>query len=148
MTTPNVKTGLQTGREFQLKLSGEVARAAEEGLPYAVLACRPQHLPGENVDDLLQLAAQCVRALVRDDDLPGLIDNELLVIGLHDTDVMGARIFRQRLQSDLSAKALTIRMTAWDAAFVTLHEDGNTGEELLAAAIDAAKNRRRHLGLQ
>lgn len=146
MTTADIDTKLHLDEQFTRRVHGAVAQAAQAGVSYAVLACIPQHMPGESVDDVLELAASAVRKFVRQEDLAGLIDGEVLVIGLAETDLAAARIFGYRLQSDLGVRSARLRTTIWDAGVATLPEDGSSATELLLAAIDAARNRRRRLG--
>lgn len=145
MTIQDLDTWLYTSREFRRRLAEEVERAAGEGRPYTVVACVPQHLPGEGVSDIVRVAAGCVRNLVRHDDLAGRLDDEILAIGLPDTGADGARVFCYRLQGDLRLRSYHLRNTVWDAGFACLPEDGSTAPELLRAAIRAARTRRRRL---
>ncbi|OGO49967.1 MAG: hypothetical protein A2148_07650 [Chloroflexi bacterium RBG_16_68_14] len=145
MITQELTTWLYTSREFRRRLTEEVERAAREERPYTVVACVPQHLPGEGVGDIVRVAADCVHNLVRDDDLAGRLDDDILAIGLPDTDADGARVFCYRLQGDLRLRSYHLRNTVWDADFACLPEDGSPAEELLQAAIKAAKTRRRRL---
>ncbi len=143
MTTQVMDTKLHTDETFRRLLAGDVARAVEGERQYAIIACVPQHLPGEGVADIVEIAVKCVRRLVRDGDTAGRINDHILVVGLPNTDPTEARVFAHRLQSDLELLSAHFRNTVWDAGFACLPADGSTGQELLDAAIQAARTRRR-----
>ena len=146
MATPRVKRSIHTDAEFLKRLQIQVEEAAGSGRQYTVLACIPQHLPGEDVSDVVSLATECLLDLVRDDDLAGRVGDDVLAVGLHETDFTGARIFGQRLQSDLGRRSAGLRAAVWETGIARLPEDGMISRKLLDAAIDAARNRRRRLG--
>lgn len=148
MTTPLTIRNVHTEAEFRKRLQVQVEEAASSGRLYAVLACIPQHLAGEDVTDVVSLATESLLGLVRDDDLAGRIGDDVLAVGLHETDFTGARIFAQRLQSDLGRRSAQLRMAVWDTGIARLPEDGMISRKLLDTAIDAARNRRRRLGTQ
>jgi GGDEF domain-containing protein len=135
-------TGLWTREYFKRQLAREVERAAREGYAYAVIACAPQQLPGEQVVDVVQVAAACVRNLLRTEDLAGRLTRDALAMGLPETDAAGARVLAFRLKSDLRLRTAHMKTTLWEAGFASLPEDGSTAEELLKAAIEAARNSR------
>ncbi len=145
MKTPDIDTRLQTSERFLFLLEQQVNRAARDASSYAVIACVPLQLPGEGVADIVATAAACVRNLVRADDLAGHLHDEIIAIGLPETDADGARAFANRLQGELSLRSAHLRNTKWEAGFASLPEDGPTAEELLRAAIVRAKGRRRRL---
>ena len=146
MTTLDIGTGLYQKEDFVRLLAQDIERARAEGHCYTVGAVVPQHLPGEGVGDIVEIAAGCLRELLRDDDLGGRLDDEVLAMGLPDTDSTAAKVVSYRLQGDLRLKSYHLRTTVWEPGMAGLGEDGETAEELLAAAIDAAKTRRRRLG--
>jgi GGDEF domain-containing protein len=144
---PNVDlaTGLLIKGEFFRLLTDEVAAAAREGQPFAVLAVVPQHFPDEDMTDAIRVAAVCVRKVIRDNDLAGYVDDDIVAIGLCGCDRTGAAILSQRLQGDLRLCSAHIQSIIWEVGSAGLPEDGTTADELLAAAIDAARMRRRRL---
>jgi GGDEF domain-containing protein len=146
MTTLDIGTGLYQKQDFMRMLAEDIERAKAADRRYTVGAVVPQHLPGEGVADLVEIAAGCLRALLRDDDIGGRLDEEVLAMGLPDTDSTEARVVSYRLQGDLRLKSYHLRNTVWEPGMASLGEDGDTAEELLASAIDAAKLRRRRLG--
>jgi GGDEF domain-containing protein len=150
MSNPNVETagGLFVKQDFLPMLAGEVADALREGRPYAVVAVAPQHFPGEDISDVMRIAAACVRDLVRNDDIAGHVEDDVVALGLHGGDCTSAAILAQRLTSDLGLRSLHLRSTRWEMGHACLPNDGSTGQELLAAAIDNAKTRRRRLAAQ
>ena len=137
---------LERGLELERRLIVAVARAAASEEPYTVVACVPQQLPGEDMAPVIEACAQHVGEIVRDDDIVGLLDNEVLVVGLRETGTVAARVFAYRLQSDLRLRSQPIRNTVWETAYATVPQDGESAEEVVVAAIDGAKNRRRRLG--
>ncbi len=147
MTMQDLDTGLFTSREFERRLAAEVERAAADGRPYAVVACVPQHLPSEGVDDIVRVAASCVRNVVRDGDVAGRLTNSILAVGLPGTPADGARVFAHRLQNELRLRSYHLRNTVWDADFATMPEGGSASQELIQCAIEAAKTRRRRIAL-
>ena len=145
MKTSAVDTQLHTSERFEFRLKQQVNRAARDASPYAVLACVPQHLPGEGVADVVEAAAASLCDLVRADDLVGRLSDEIIAIGLPETNADGARVFADRLQAELSLRSAHVRSIRWEAGVASLPEDGWTAEELLQAAIEGAKGRRRRL---
>lgn len=141
-------TGFLTEKAFLERLQGEMELADREDRWYTVVICSPQRLPGEGVSDILQVAADCIRNLVRDGDIAGRLDSDVLAVGLPDTGPDGARVFAYRAQGDLRMCSFKLRNTVWEAAHATLPEDGETWREVLDAAIDAATSRRRRLADQ
>lgn len=145
MTTLDIGTGLYLEDDFKRLLAQDIERAKAEGRPYTVIAVVPQHLPGEGVDDVVEVAASCLRGFLRDDDLGGKLDANALAMGLPDTDATEAGVVSYRLQGDLRLRSYHLRNTVWEPGIATLGVDGETGGELLSAAIDAAESRRRRL---
>lgn len=146
MKTLDLQPRLHTNEEFQHHLAVEVEQAARDGHTYAVVACVPQHLPGENITEAVDIAAECVRDFVRQGDMAGRLDDKVVAIGLSETAASEASVLAHRLQGELRLRSYHQRSTVWETGVATLHESGSTAQELLASAIDAARNRRRRLG--
>lgn len=146
MTTLDIGTRLYQKEDFMRLLDEDIERARAEERPYCVIAVVPQHLPGEGVAGIVEVATRCLRSFHRDGDLGGMLDGDGLAMGLNDTDATEAGVVSHRLQGDLRLKSFHLRTTVWDPGMASLGKDGETAEELLAAAIDAAKTRRRRLG--
>lgn len=134
------------GLELKERLMAEVERAVAEQEPYAIIASIPQRLPGEEISDVIQVGARCAVDLVRDGDVVGLLDGEIIVVGLSGTTPNLARVFAYRLQSDLRLRTHALRNTVWETAFACLPQDGESSEDLLQNAIERAVTRRRRLG--
>ena len=147
MTTRSLDATLYKNEEFERRLAHEVERAAKGGRPYAVLAFTPQHLPGESVSDAIDVAIECVRRLLRSDDLVGSLDGEIVAVGLRETDGTEAGIFAHRVQGDLRLRSARLRNTVWEAGIAILPQDGATAAELFGNAVHEAKTRRRRLGM-
>src|SRR3990167_10249214 len=123
MTNVDLATGLFTKQDFLRLLAGEVAVAAHTGRPYAVLAVVLQHFPDEDMTDVVRIAAACVRDLVREDDLAGHVDGEIIAIGLHNGERTSAAILAQRLQGDLRLRSFHLRSTLWEIGTAFLPDD-------------------------
>ncbi len=134
------------GIELKERLMAEVERAVAEQEPYAIIASIPQRLPGEEISDVIQVAARCARDLVRDEDVVGLFDGDTIVVGLSATTPNLARVFAYRLQADLRLRTHALRNTVWETAFACVPQDGESSEDLLQNAIERAITRRRRLG--
>ena len=134
------------GLELKERLMAEVERAVAEQEPYAIIASIPQRLPGEEISDVIQVGARCAVDLVRDGDVVGLLDGEIIVVGVSGTTPNLARVFAYRLQSDLRLRTHALRNTVWETAFACLPQDGESSEDLLQNAIERAITRRRRLG--
>ncbi len=147
MKTMQIDNGLYTGEDFRRQLDAEIGRASKENLPYAVLACIPRQLSGEDATDLIAAAADSLPELVRQSDLVGLLPSQVLAIGAPETTASGAQVLADRLQSELSIRSAYIRNTKWQAGYACGPEDGATLQELLQSAIDAARAGQRHLDL-
>ena len=144
MTTKH-GTGLYAGEAYELKLKRAVEQAPEAQLPYTVLACVPQSLPGENTSDIVNGIGRCILGLVREADLAGIVRRDVVALGLAETDATGAQVLAHRLQNELTLRSAPLRNTVWESGFACLPEDGLTAEELLGAAIRSARTRRRRL---
>ncbi len=145
MPKVDIRTGLFEKQDFLRLLTAEVDDALREGRPYAVLAVVPQHFPNEDMTDVVRIAASCVRDLVRDGDLAGHVDDEIMAIGLFNGDRTAAAILSQRLQSDLRLRSFHLRSTNWETGVACVVDDGKSANDLLDTAISAARNRRRRL---
>ena len=128
------------------RLRAEVERAVAEQEPYAICATVPQVLPGEEISQVIQVAAKCARDLVREGDLVGLFDGDVIAVGLRGTTPNLARVFAYRLQADLRLRTHALRNTVWETAFACLPQDGESSEDLLQKAIERAVTRRGRLG--
>ncbi len=144
--TTKLDTALYAGEAYQMKLKQEVEQAAKAQRPYAVLACVPQGLPGETASDVVSVVAECVLGLVREQDMPGMAERDIVALGLADTDAAAVQSIAHRLQNELTLRSTPLRNTVWESGFACLPEDGLTAEELLDAAIRSARTRRRRLG--
>jgi hypothetical protein len=133
----------QTG--FPQQLEAAIAQALEHDEAYAVLAVVPQSLPGEDLGPILEVASHCVGNLVRGDDIAGYMEGEMIAVGLQHGDSTTAQVFASRLQGDLRLRSFHLRNTAWETGYAVLGRDGTTADELVAAAVDAARNRRRNM---
>lgn len=147
MKTMEIESGRYDAGRFRHQLVTEVERATKENLPYAVLACVPQQLSGEDATDLIEAAAGSLPGLVRQSDLVGLLPSQVLAIGAPETPASGAQALAHRLQSELSIRSAYIRTTKWQTGYACGPEDGATLQELLQSAIDAARAGQRHLDL-
>jgi PleD family two-component response regulator len=145
MTRIDLSTGLFTKEDFERQLALELRVALVQEAPLAVVAVVPQHLPGEGVAEIVRVAANCVRELVRDEDVAGHLDDDVLAVGLLNCDRATADVLAFRLQSDLRMRSHHLRNTNWEIGVACLPEDGSTAEELVAAAVDAARNRRKRI---
>ena len=145
MTRVDLATGLYTKKDFEKQLDLELRVATVQRVPIAVLAAVPQHLPGEGVAEIVRAAANCVRELLRDDDVAGHLGEEILAVGLLNCDRTNADVLAFRLQSDLRLRSQHLRNTNWEIGVACLPDDGGTAEELVATAIDAARNRRKRI---
>ena len=150
MDEANVETagGLFAKQDFLRILTEEVADAAHHQRPYAVVAVALRHFDGEDISDVMRIAAACVRDRVRDIDVAGHVDDDTIAIGLHSGDCTSAAILAQRLQGDLRLRLFHLRSTLWEMGQACLPNDGSTARDLLDAAIDNAKTRRRRLAAQ
>ena len=137
------ETGLYAGEAFERLLADEVERADAGDYPFSIIACVPYRLPGEQAADVVRIAAACIRDLLRRDDLAGRLNEDILAIGLPDTKPDSARVVAHRLKSDLGLRTAHWRATKWEAGVASLPEDGETAEELILAAIEAAKESHR-----
>jgi len=146
MITSDLKTSLYIDEDFERALSEDIARAAESGLPYCVVACVPQRLPGEDLTNTVPSVAKASRSVVRETDVAGLLGGEIMAVGLPDTGVADAQIVAYRLQGELGLRSARLRTTVWEAGVACLPDDGRLSDQLLGVAIDAARTHRRRLG--
>ena len=143
--TTMLDTALYTRETHVLKLNHAVEQATKAQRPYAILACVPQSLPGEITADVVSVVVECVQELVREQDLPGMVGRDIVVLGLSETDAAGARAIAYRLQNELTLRSTPLRNTVWESGIACLPQDGVTAGELLNAAIRSARTRRRRL---
>jgi len=137
------ETGLFASEHFQALLDEQVKSAARQGVHYSVVVCFPQHFSDERSVDAVRAAAVFLKELLRDDDVAGRLDEEILAIGLPNTTVTGARVLTYRLKGDLAARTAHLQVSVWEAGLACLPEDGLTAEELLQTAVDTAKQGRK-----
>jgi hypothetical protein len=145
MNKVDLTTGLFTKEDFDHELMLMLRVAAVREMPLSILAVVPQRLPGEGVAEIMHVAGTCVRDLLREDDIAGHLEEDILAIALPDCDRINADVLAFRLQSDLRMRSHHLRNTKWEIGVVCGPEDGLSGAELLEAAIDAARNRRKRL---
>ena len=145
MKTQSTDADLYEGERFRQMLEVQVERAHRGRRPYTILACVPQQLPGEGVALVVAAGAWLAPGLVRNSDLAGLLHPEVVTIGAPETSAPGAQALAHRLQSELSLRSGLRHGVRWEAGFACLPEDGSTPQELLQAAIEAARTRRQRL---
>ena len=145
MTKIDLPTGLYTKKDFERELGLGVQVAETRQAPFVVLAVVPQRLPGEGVAEIVRVAATCVRDVVRDGDIAGHLDEDILAVGLSNCDRGSAEVLAYRMQSDLRMRSYHLKNTNWEVGIACLPEDGSTADELLSAAIESARSRRRRL---
>lgn len=145
MMTSKLQLQLAQDAELQSLLEAAVERATAEQEPYTIVACVPQRLPGEEIGDVVQAGAKCAFNLVRDGDVVGLLNEEIVIVGLVGTTPNLARVFSFRLQGDLRLATSHLRNTVWETAYACLPDDGESCEELLHRAVEGAAQGRRRL---
>ena len=148
MTKMDLATGLYQQADFERQVELEVRVATVRGSEFAVLAVVPRLLPGEGVESVLRTAAGCVRNLIRDDDVASRLDGDILAVGLVNCDRVSAEALAFRMKSELRMSTQSLRNTNWEVGVACLPQDGSTMDELLAAAIDSARNSRRNIASQ
>jgi hypothetical protein len=148
MTHVDLSAGLYEQAEFERQLELELRVATVRETDYAIIVAVPQHLPGEGVADVVRTAAHCVENLIRDGDIAGHLDDDVLAVGLQNRDRVNADALAFRMQGDLRLASQHLRNTNWEVGVACLPDDGSTMEELLSAAIAAARNRRRNFAAQ
>jgi hypothetical protein len=148
MTKIELSTGLFSKADFERQLEIELGVAKARDTEYAVIVAVPQHLPGEGVADVVRTAAHCVRGVLRDDDIAGHLEDEILAVGLQGCDPVNADALAFRMQGDLRLCSHHLRNTNWEVGVACVGRDGSTRDELLDAAIGAARNRRRNFASQ
>jgi hypothetical protein len=142
MAKRNSDNGFLAEEAFLKTLEFEMGVADREERWYSIVICAPQALPGEGVADIVHVAEECIGKLVRDGDIAGRLEGDLLAVGLPDTGPDGARVFAYRAQGDLRMCSYKLRNTIWEASHATLPEDGETWREVLDAAIASVRTRR------
>jgi hypothetical protein len=132
--------------ELERHLMVAVERAAANAQTYTILACVPQRLPGEDISDVVATVAQYATEIVRPGDVVGLLDAEVIILGLQDTGPNQARVFAHRLAGDLRLHSQRMRNTVWETGYSCLPDNAESAEELLLEAVENAITRRRRLG--
>lgn len=132
--------------EFERRLLEGLARAGVNNQPYTLVACVPQQLPGEDNSDLVPRAAEHVSTIVRDNDVVGTLDGEIITIGLPDSSPNAARVAASRLQGDLHKHSIGVRNILWETGYASFPEDADNSSDLLLTAVERAMTRRRRLG--
>jgi GGDEF domain-containing protein len=145
MTAQDLATESLTGSQLLAHLDREIDLARAEGGHYAIVACVPRRFDDEDVAAVMEAVLRCIRQLVRDRDVTGVLDADTIIAGLPDTDPTQARVFAHRVQADLGLRSYHLRNTIWDAGVASLGVDGTTTDELVPAAAVAARTRRRRL---
>jgi GGDEF domain-containing protein len=136
------ETGLLESDSFLDALSREVGDASMRGEPYSVIVCYPQRFSDERLAEVVQTAASCVRELIRDQDVAGRLADDVIAIGMPNTDSDGARVLTYRMKGDLAIKTQRLRTSVWEAGHASLPDDGLTATELLEYAYQAAQQGR------
>jgi len=144
--TTRIEVDVYEGLDLERRLMLAVETAGGNGDAYTILGCVPQRLPGEDISDVVAAVTQYATEVVRDGDIVGLIDGEIIILGLQDTGPNQARVFAHRLQGDLRLYSQKLRNTVWETGYACLYDHGDSAEELTLQAIENAKNRRRLLG--
>ena len=144
--TTGTEVQLYEDLELEQRLMVAVERSAVAGDSFAVFGCVPQRLSGEDISEVVATVAQYVTEIVRDGDVVGLLDGDIIVIGLTNTGPNQARVFAHRLQGDLRLYSQRVRNTVWEIGYACLPEDGEASDELLLGAVEGALTRRRRLG--
>jgi hypothetical protein len=129
--------------DLRRTLHGQVARAVKDNQPYAVVALIPQLLPGEEVGDFVRQAGEHLSEFVRGEDCAGLIADGVLAVGLSEADGASAQVAAHRVKTDLGLRTQHLRNTIWESGYACLPEDGLTADQLVGAAIEAARTHRR-----
>jgi diguanylate cyclase (GGDEF)-like protein len=141
-------TGLANRRHFMEALELEVERSERYHRPLSLISLDMDHFKEVNDthghgagDEVLKEAAQVLRSVCRDVDLPARLGGEELALLLPETDAAGARIVAERIRERIAAGAHTslngqpFRVTA-SLGVATAREE-STGEALLQAADQA-----------
>ena len=148
MSRVDLATGLYEKADFERSLALEIKVATVREAQLAVIAVAPRLLSGEGTAEILRTAAGCVRNLIRDDDIGGHLDGDILAVGLPNCDRVNADALAFRMKSELRMSGPSLRNTNWEVGVACLGADGSTMEELVTAAIDIARNRRRSYASQ
>lgn len=136
------ETGLYASWYLRVRLAEEVRRALRHGRPFSVIACIPQHLPGQENVQAVKSAGRQFSRLLRGGDLVGLTDDQCIVVGLPETLASGARVLAQRLRGELVLRTAHVSKQIWLVGRASCPEDGKSIEALLEAAIAGAKESR------
>ena len=140
--TQDEENELYREEEFLLLLDRELERAASESLPYSAVICTVRRLPDEDVGGPVERASRFLPGLVRSDDIAGCLGDSILVVGLRDTDRIGAEAFASRLIGDVALQTAHLGAHTWEAGQASFPADGGTSQELIQSAIDATVDSR------
>ncbi len=135
--TQDEENELYGEEEFLLLLDRELEQAAAESLPYSAVVCTVRRLPDEDVGGPVERASRFLPGLVRSDDIAGCLGDSVLVVGLRDTDRIGAEAFASRLIGDVALQTAHLGAHTWEAGKASFPADGATAHELIQSAIDA-----------
>ena len=137
-------TGLFNRRGFAEALSVEIARARRFDHPLAVAFLDVRGLKAVNDDfghqagdDLLKAVAQLLRRTSRQADIVARVGGDEMAVALIEQDRAGAVAFARRIAAEVPhARAELGVLADWDltVGVAVFPEDGEVGEELLAAA--------------
>jgi diguanylate cyclase (GGDEF)-like protein len=137
-------TGLHNRRGFADALGVEIARARRFDHPLAVAFLDVRGLKAVNDDfghqagdDLLKAVAQLLRRTSREADIVARVGGDEMAVALIEQDRAGAVAFARRIAAEVPhARAELGVLADWDltVGVAVFPEDGEAGEELLAAA--------------
>ena len=136
------QTDLYVSWYLRRRLAEEVARATRYRRPFSLIACVPQALPGESIPQLVKQGGPFFRRLLRHGDHAGLLEGEVVAIGLPETPASGARVLAQRLRTELGVRRTSQGRRVWLVGWASHPDDGTTVEALLQAALEATKESR------
>jgi len=136
------QTDLYVSWYLRRRLTEEVARATRYGRPLSLIACVPQALPGESIRQLVKQGGPFFRRLLRHGDHAGLLEGEVVAIGLPETPASGARVLAQRLRTELGVRRTPEGRRVWLVGWASLPEHGASVDALVQAALEATKESR------
>lgn len=142
-------TGLANRRHFMERLGAELERADRYARPLALVVLDLDHFKAVNDthghaagDDVLRAAAEALRSVCRDVDLPARIGGEEMALLLPETDRSGARTVAERVRTRIERRSHTapdgssFGVTA-SMGVATVGPAARTDEELLQRADEA-----------
>lgn len=151
--TLDALTGLNNRRQFEVRLSQEVASAKRQNRPLCAIMVDIDffkkvndtygHIAGDTV---LKNIASVIKASLRESDIPSRYGGEEFAILLPDTKIPEGLAVAERLRKSVEAATIPIKNDVSGASIdlkVTIsvgineYEDGNTGEELYKKADKA-----------